>query len=823
MGRLRENLKERRTVAKEFNNLGDFNKGLDTRINGQEKILDTGYNAAAPFEESASRNNFQTYPYDYFCGTNAKVFFGDIWVDDIVTIQYSVKQDKEPIYGYASQHFDALARGIIIVQGSFTIAFKEMGYLNVIQQALESQLYRASEDKLARKINTKLNQIAGGSGAFDPRLAALGDTELNKNGFVYNPLGQPDIIRQQQTIEDILMYKKTGGVVSSGLSKDILGETASSEHDFEDFAEILEDTLWGDSNGRPYNAHPVRFRRADEFDYNWDGQTDAGGIKIAKKLDNGDVSYAECLNIMITFGDINDKRAEHTMVVLNDVHIVNSSMVISPTGEPIGETYFFIARDINQTLSRETIDGLNPVKYNVGYAGENFKTATEEDITEIENFLKQQDSPVSSITIQSLSKFKYSAPGVGKWEPDTSYLDVFETSTTNTWESKLDQILDIVEKRINDPAGKFNTTSQTYTTTTNRTEYSQWTFTIYVSAATRAGGPMSAAVPFETYAPEGMDKVFNIVVDQQINNTLTYRIISPTRDNFGIVSTFTRGDLWDNEKPQIGLAKVIDESTEVVVPDSNAVSASAPKATGENLPETDNAFPGDPGTPGGQIKTADELAKEAAEKVYGPGTAAAQAASGSNLPLTYSYLTPAPEIQEAYYKDVTTTAQTGQAVTSSNRSHEEMAGLLHAGRYGEGTPIRGAVDIGNVDKNGKPIGYIKAPIPGEVISAGKSSFTVRTTAGQEVTYAHVAEPSSFKVGSYINVGQAVVYQEAEKHIHLQSGDIFGYELEQMVLQSGTTAGYRNTAPTVAPQITETQKQAFQRMQAKAYGIGSYTF
>ena len=91
-----------------------------------------------PFS-TPTRDNYQTYPYDYFAGTDCKIFFGDIWVDDIITIQYNVSQGKSPIYGYASQNFDAIARGQVIVEGNLSVAFKEVGYLNLIQAQMEAQ------------------------------------------------------------------------------------------------------------------------------------------------------------------------------------------------------------------------------------------------------------------------------------------------------------------------------------------------------------------------------------------------------------------------------------------------------------------------------------------------------------------------------------------------------------------------------------------------------------------------------------------------------------------------------------------------------------
>lgn len=71
---------------------------------------------------------------EYFSGSQASIFIGDIWVDDICEWQYQVNYGATPIYGYGSQLFDHVAEGRQLVQGSFTINFKEPNYLWAILQ-----------------------------------------------------------------------------------------------------------------------------------------------------------------------------------------------------------------------------------------------------------------------------------------------------------------------------------------------------------------------------------------------------------------------------------------------------------------------------------------------------------------------------------------------------------------------------------------------------------------------------------------------------------------------------------------------------------------
>ena len=501
-----------------FRNLGARNRELNSKIKGSydkfSKMPRTGYS------EIENRANFQLEPYDYYCGTNARVFFGDIWVDDIVTIQYNIKQDKEPIYGYASQTFDAVARGVILAQGSFTIAFKEMGYLNLIQGVLEAQIAKAKSGALEARVEQIRSDAAEGLSKIDPALLGAGSdpTRTAGTGFTFSPTGSAQIIRQGETIEDILKARR--GIISEGMSNTRFGFEPKEGADFEDFAEMLEDTIWGDRNGAPYSSSAVKFRRADEFDYKWIGNRDIGGINVAEGND-----YSQVLNIMITFGDINDLRGEHTMVVLNDVHIVNTSMIISPTGEPIGETYFFFARDINQSLSSDTLDSLNPIKYNIGSSDE--LGSKDKSVAALEKFLSG-DSSLKRLVLLLHPESKYVN---GKWQKNDTIKDItLDYFPLNNTESTLDQVIKYVERAIN-TVDEFSVTDMGFG---QLTAYPQWVFKATLSdIANRDAKPVE----------------FRMVIDQQIPNTLTYRVIIPTRHNYTAFSPFTREDLFTPPPP----------------------------------------------------------------------------------------------------------------------------------------------------------------------------------------------------------------------------------------------------------------------------------
>lgn len=469
------------------------NKDLKKRTNQEENDIRQKQNASFigssndPFS-NPKRDNYQTYPYDYFAGCDCKVFFGDIWVDDIVAINYNVSQSKTPIFGYASQNFDAIAKGQVIIQGTLAISFKETGYLNIIQATLEAQ-----KKRITSGIDKKIKQYKDDANhnTFIPGINYIGDSSnMAPVNVSYSATGNPQIIRQQQTIEQILTSKKAGTALSSELN------LQDKSRDFEDFAEVLEDSIWGDSNGHPIELEN-QLKRADEFDY-----SSNGGIITAKNR-----SYSDVLNIMLTFGDINDYRAEHTIIVLNDVHFTSNSAMINPDGAPIAEEYTFIARDINKSINTKSTN-INPIKLDVG--NDNIKLSKLSDVEAIEQFLNNSSSQ-ATLTFEAALTPNGWAAYTGK---------IIETFSSNKINPFVDQVCQFVENTI-------NTSYVPEIVDTNNTQY---IIKINTTGFT--------------------DNELTMIIQQTIPGTRSYKVISPTRSGFASTTIITRDDILTGELPR---------------------------------------------------------------------------------------------------------------------------------------------------------------------------------------------------------------------------------------------------------------------------------
>jgi len=460
-----------------------------------------------PFNQ-APRDNYQTYPYDYYSGSDCKIFFGDVWVDDIITIQYAVSQNKLPIYGYASQTYDAIARGQVTVEGMLTVAFKETGYLNVIQYLIDAQREKV-KGAVYNVSNEYGKKAKDGTIQYNPRLMTnrSGSTNFGANSI-------PSIIRQEQTIEHILNGKEKNKISTELWSKVFGGD--HRQPDFEDFAESLEDAIWGDANGHPYNPKKSILRRADEFDYIFDSAgNDTGGIRVGKNNINGQDDYSQCLNILLTFGDINDFRAEHTLIALNDIHFTSVNMIVSPSGEPIAESYTFFARDLNRSIQdSKNIFNINPIKFNIG-SNKDFVASKIDELESILSRINDEDGSKVFYQIFGISRF-YN----GKWEDwvagNKDGVGIQDSALDpNSYTPLSDQMIERVEKDINARIDTF---------------YIEKTPQIIIN--------------LKMGSIKGDFTNIRMVLEQQIPDTKTYRVIAPTRSTFSAQTVITRDDIW---------------------------------------------------------------------------------------------------------------------------------------------------------------------------------------------------------------------------------------------------------------------------------------
>lgn len=69
------------------------------------------------------------YGFEYFCGANVIVSVNDMPLLEAAGISYQAQDSKMPIYGYSSRHYDAVAQGQVIIQGTLLVNYVHQDYL----------------------------------------------------------------------------------------------------------------------------------------------------------------------------------------------------------------------------------------------------------------------------------------------------------------------------------------------------------------------------------------------------------------------------------------------------------------------------------------------------------------------------------------------------------------------------------------------------------------------------------------------------------------------------------------------------------------------
>lgn len=73
----------------------------------------------------------------YYSLMSAEIYFGDTWIEDIESINWTVQRKQMPLFGYNSYIWDELALGSRMIQGNFTVNFTSPNY---IKKAISNQL-----------------------------------------------------------------------------------------------------------------------------------------------------------------------------------------------------------------------------------------------------------------------------------------------------------------------------------------------------------------------------------------------------------------------------------------------------------------------------------------------------------------------------------------------------------------------------------------------------------------------------------------------------------------------------------------------------------
>lgn len=88
------------------------------------------------------------YPWEYFCAANTVLYFQGRPALEIAGMTMAVREGKRPIYGYSSRHFDGVARGNVLVEGTILTNLVEFNYLMNVINGTRTTSFAAAEEGL---------------------------------------------------------------------------------------------------------------------------------------------------------------------------------------------------------------------------------------------------------------------------------------------------------------------------------------------------------------------------------------------------------------------------------------------------------------------------------------------------------------------------------------------------------------------------------------------------------------------------------------------------------------------------------------------------
>lgn len=243
----------------------------------------------------ATQYEYQLFPEAYFSGCDVVIYFGDVFVDDISRLQFTLQESVRPIYGYASRTWDVVARGARIVHGSFELAFREAGYLDTILGHIGQMQNKA--------VPALISSLSKGASAPSEWTAGI-----------------------QQRIEELLNEKGGGN------------NNAAQQR-----LSAMETAIW-DRAASPDTGHKHKsYFYNDRYNPEWQLPL------LTKGFD-----------IYLTYGAIQQKIQSlgggsiptsvdipYTVKAIRNIQLTSCSQNVDSEGNPISETYQFIAQDLD--------------------------------------------------------------------------------------------------------------------------------------------------------------------------------------------------------------------------------------------------------------------------------------------------------------------------------------------------------------------------------------------------------------------------------------------------------------------------------------------
>jgi hypothetical protein len=95
----------------------------------------------------------------YFMANDARMYIGNVFVDELDSVQFVLQDNKIPVYSYSGRYFAVIGQGRSLVQGQIAINFISEGYLYAVLDNIQSSATSSNpqQDELNRLVAAQSN------------------------------------------------------------------------------------------------------------------------------------------------------------------------------------------------------------------------------------------------------------------------------------------------------------------------------------------------------------------------------------------------------------------------------------------------------------------------------------------------------------------------------------------------------------------------------------------------------------------------------------------------------------------------------------------
>jgi hypothetical protein len=302
----------------------------------------------------------------YFSGLDASVYFGDVFMGQLVSLDYQVQEMVLPLFAYGDYTMRRAVHGMRVVRGTFTLMFQQVHLMYQLLNYLSGNVLPVVSSPGITK-DTTTTKTSGKS---------LDNTDILTNYINTVPGSVPSMgsLNATQMIDSLSSFstvvKSKAGLDSIALKKEQLNQIRQTKvtqwtqkqggTGFDnDGTEDANTGLLANLQGRLSTLFSRYDTAPEGFDIHIELGRPADGSKVTEWTTSGlpiPLSYAQSTaNSAASFASTDPKNRiekalqaspHYTTRKLIGCHVTGMSQSLDDSGRPLTETYGFLATDL---------------------------------------------------------------------------------------------------------------------------------------------------------------------------------------------------------------------------------------------------------------------------------------------------------------------------------------------------------------------------------------------------------------------------------------------------------------------------------------------